>query len=138
VVTSALGSLRSCRARSALGVSPLRQCQRALGVGRQRAHRRQPQHRQRRRRAACHRHATGLAGTQRAQPHGIGLAGTGGRMQQPAAAFGHGLPHSLLEREGRPAAAGEPVGGGTGELHRLIIEAARTGAMQATPRWEGA
>ena len=66
VLTSAVGSRRSCRARSAAGVSPLRrpivqarsqrrqrQRQRARGVGRQRAHRRDPQRGERRGGAAC-------------------------------------------------------------------------------------
>jgi hypothetical protein len=85
-----------------------RRGQGALAVGGQCAHRRDPQHAERRCGLAGGRHTQRRSAGQRAQGNGVGLAGAGGGMQQATAAGGHGRPHLALEVEGLPAAAAEP------------------------------
>ena len=87
-----------------------RQRDRPHRVGRERAHRRQPQHPERRRLALL-RGADGRCAQQRAEPHRIGLARAGARMQQAAAPGTHRGPDLALECERCPAAGGEPGAG---------------------------
>ena len=55
----------------------------------------------------------------------MGLAGTGGRMQQAAVAGLHGRPELALESEGLPALDLEPgICGMVCSTHRLIVVAA--------------
>ena len=82
--------------------------ERARGVRRERAHRRDPQHAQlaggRRPVAPCAiEHEA-----QRAEPRRVGLAGAGRRMQQPRPPGADVVPGLALEGEGRDAARREP------------------------------
>ena len=123
VVTSAVGSRRSWRARSAAGVSPVRRPTRhcgassasgccsaravsaasaRIGVSHSTC-------------SAVRAASTSWRALQRAQPHRIGLAAAGGGMQQAAAAFAHRRPDLALEVEDAPAPRLEPgIEGGVG------------------------
>ena len=61
-----------------------------------------------RRLAGLGRNADRRRARERAEPHGVGLAGAGGGVEQAAAARGHRRPDLALERERAPAARGEP------------------------------
>ena len=121
VVTSTVGSRLSCRARSALAVSPVR-CptvhagamsgsgsrDRAGGVGGERPHRREPQDAQWRRASPGQRQPQRGGTLQRAEPHRIGLAAAGGGVQQATLASGHRGPDLALECKRGPATRCKP------------------------------
>ena len=81
-----------------------RRFQRARGVGRQRAHRRDPQQPQ-----AAAGHLAGQRAIEQREPQRIGLAGAGRRMQQPRAAGCHLRPDFALKRKRCKAACSKPA-----------------------------
>jgi hypothetical protein len=84
-----------------------RRLQGARRIRDERAHRRDPQHRQRRRRRPPA--LPGVGQLQRAEPESISLAGAGGGVQQAVLAAADGAPGLALELERRPAARREPA-----------------------------
>lgn len=92
-----------------------RALERAHRVGSQRAHRRDPQHAQ----AAAALGAARQLAQQCAEPHGIGLAGAGGGVQQAAVALQHRVPDGALKVERLPTLLAEPpLGGMRSIVHR--------------------
>ncbi len=110
--------LRLARALAGLGVAGadsdrpvepevgerLGQC--ARGVRGERAHRRQPEQAQ-----PASGHLAGKCPVQQSEPDGVGLSGSGRRVQQARASGGDVVPHGALELEGLPAVRREPAFG---------------------------
>jgi hypothetical protein len=127
VVTSVVGKRRSCLARSAGAVSPVRMpidhdsprsssgacIARAESAASARIGVSQSTPQRRRSRCSCflcgrERHAERRGSGERAEPDRVGLARAGGRVQQAALAGGHRRPDFALEVERAPAAFREP------------------------------
>lgn len=81
--------------------------QRARGVGRERAHRRDPEHRQRFGMLAGRRRSASERG-ERAEPHRPGFASPGACVQHTARASGDVAPYLALKLERLPMARSEP------------------------------
>ena len=136
MVTRAVGSFSRWRSRTLAEVSPVRRSrrpwdpelgerrsQRGLGVGGEGAQRRQPEDAQGRRRGPPPRAEVGLVSLhpfeEGADPGGVGLAGAGAGVDQPALAGAVGVPDLALkgERGSTPAARTSLEAGEGGEGH---------------------